>query len=191
MLIIGISGKKQSGKDTVFEFAKKNIKTQVLKFAFADGVKEECAKAAGVSIEHMESNKTIYRKLYQWWGTEFRRVLYDNDYWIKYLRDKILCNPIIQKDESDNLGKGVVVFITDVRFKNEANWIKSVGGFLVRINRDTNVIDTHPSETELDDYPFENIINNNLTLEILEWSVQSFLKSIKKDLTSNHNIKLK
>lgn len=196
MLIIGISGKKQSGKDTVFEFAKKSIKTTVLKFAFADGVKEECSKATGVSFNAMESRKDIYRKLYQWWGTEFRRGLFDNNYWIDYLRNKILSNEIINKDESENLGKGVVVFITDVRFKNEADWIKSVGGFLIRIDRKDNKFyknpDNHQSEIELDEYDkFDWTIVNNHTLEVLEGATKIALNYIKKKLNSNHNIKLK
>lgn len=193
MLIIGISGKKQSGKDTVFEFAKKHItKGTVLKFAFADGVKEECSKAAGVTVEHMESHKDIFRKLYQFWGTEFRRGFYGNDYWVNYLRNKILSNAIIQKDESDNLGKGVIVFITDVRFKNEADWIKSVGGFLIRINRIDSSKDLHQSEIELDEYDqFDFIIDNNDTLHLLNARTIAALSFIKHKLNSNHNIKLK
>jgi phosphomevalonate kinase len=197
MLIIGISGKKRSGKDTVFEFAKKHItEGTVLKFAFADGVKEECSKAAGVTVEHMESHKDIFRKLYQFWGTEFRRGFYGNDYWVTYLRNKILSNAIIQKDESDNLGKGVIVFITDVRFKNEADWIKSVGGFVIRIDRKDNKFyknpDNHQSEIELDEYDkFDWTIVNNHTLEVLEYATKIALNHIKKKLNSNHNIKLK
>lgn len=193
MLIIGLSGKKQSGKDIVFEFAKKHIvKGTILKFAFADGVKEECSKATGVPFNAMESNKDIYRKLYQWWGTEFRRGLFDNNYWIDYLRNKILSNEIINKDESENLGKGVIVFITDVRFKNEADWIKSVGGFIIRIDRIDGNKDLHQSEIELDDYDkFDYSISNNDNLESLNHKVIIALNYIKKKLNSNHNIKLK
>jgi len=191
MLLIGISGKKQSGKDTVYKFAKDNIKTTVLKFAFADGVKEEVSKATGQTIEVLEQQKDIYRKIYQWWGTEFRRNLFGKDYWVIYLRNKILSDYTIQKDEMNNLGRGVVVFITDVRFLNEALWIKGLGGILIRVNRESpNNKDDHQSEVELDDFPFKYYIENNSTLDKLKQDVHSILVDIRKNLNSYHNIKL-
>ena len=64
--------------------------------------------------------------------------------------------------------------ITDVRFPNEAQAIKDRGGIVIRVNRldvdkfTTNFPQTlHPSETALDDYKFDHVIDNNGSLEEL------------------------
>tara|TARA_R110002020_G_scaffold380110_1_gene591298 strand:+ start:38 stop:904 length:867 start_codon:yes stop_codon:yes gene_type:complete len=64
--------------------------------------------------------------------------------------------------------------ITDVRFPNEAQAIKDRGGIVIRVNRlevdkfTTNFPQTlHPSETALDDYEFDHVIDNNGSIEDL------------------------
>lgn len=55
--------------------------------------------------------------------------------------------------------------ITDVRYKNEADAIKSLGGILIRVDRNTELNDDHISETALDDYDgWDYVIDNNGTL---------------------------
>lgn len=49
--------------------------------------------------------------------------------------------------------------ITDVRFPNEAQAILDRKGILVRMNRNSDTGD-HPSETALDDYKFDIVIDN-------------------------------
>jgi hypothetical protein len=52
--------------------------------------------------------------------------------------------------------------ITDTRFPNEAEAIKKAGGIVVRINRPgVQPINPHPSETSLDDWNFDAVINND------------------------------
>jgi len=52
--------------------------------------------------------------------------------------------------------------ITDTRFPNEAEAIKKAGGIVVRINRPgVQPINPHPSETSLDDWSFDAVINND------------------------------
>ena len=52
--------------------------------------------------------------------------------------------------------------ITDTRFPNEAEAIKKAGGIVIRINRPgVQPINPHPSETSLDDWNFDAIINND------------------------------
>ena len=68
--------------------------------------------------------------------------------------------------------------ITDVRFPNEAKAIKDRGGIVIRVNRtyyteDKKYIigydpfETHPSETALDDYEFDYVIENDGSLDEL------------------------
>jgi hypothetical protein len=88
-----------------------------------------------------------HAKLLQWWGTEYRRAQ-DQDYWVKQWKDGI--NP-----------KASIVMATDMRFINEAQAVKSVGGYTVRVSRlnsdGTPYVDDsrdpkHTSETQLDGY---------------------------------------
>lgn len=75
--------------------------------------------------------------------------------------------------------------ITDVRFPNEANAIKERGGIIIRVNRNEgckpcsmiplykcneceySTQSKHPSETALDNYTFDEVIDNNGTIEEL------------------------
>lgn len=88
------------------------------------------------------------RQIMQWWGTDYRRKLDDDSYWLNQVRDIIFANPH-QK-----------FVITDVRFENEAKFVEMLQGLLVRIRRPSleaqaeadrkaNGTLAHPSETEL------------------------------------------
>lgn len=85
--------------------------------------------------------------------------------------------------------------ITDARFPNEAKAIKDRGGLLVRVNRMVSGIEEsvmrHPSETGLDDWKFDYIINNDGSLEDLEKMVHEMLRIMvarwKKDVVRNLN----
>lgn len=87
-------------------------------------------------------------KLLQWWGTEYRRNNFGQDYWVKRTFADIPANLDI-------------ALITDVRFPNEAEAIESKGGYTVNVKRlredgtqyhDPSRPIDHPSETALDDW---------------------------------------
>lgn len=66
--------------------------------------------------------------------------------------------------------------ITDCRFKNEAAAARNRGGIIIRVERGENIEENlHPSETELDDYPFDYVINNNGTMTELTDKVRAIL----------------
>ena len=79
------------------------------------------------------------------------------------------------------------VLITDVRYRNEADRIKSEGGLLIRINGDPNNdrskdkrADDHRSETDLDDYAgFDITIENDQGIESLEKKAQWIAELVK------------
>jgi dephospho-CoA kinase len=76
--------------------------------------------------------------------------------------------------------------ISDCRFLNEVKAIKNNGGIIIRVNR-TNQISTdrHISETELDNYKFDYIINNETdNFEKLVNDVKEIL--IKKNYYNNY-----
>lgn len=65
--------------------------------------------------------------------------------------------------------------ITDMRFPNEYDAIKSRGGILIRINRPDVTSNDHPSETSLDNFKFDYVINNDGTLEDFKLKVEDCL----------------
>lgn len=66
--------------------------------------------------------------------------------------------------------------ITDVRFQNEAHAIKERGGFIVRVHRPgVGPVNNHPSETSLDEWPFDYILTNDTDLAGLKESVKQLI----------------
>ena len=167
MILIGISGKKQSGKDEVCKMISELAVQPVQRLAFADALKEEVAKACGVTVAHIELNKTQFRPVLQWWGTDFRRASNDKywlDEWVK---------------RGVNRPSDTILVAPDVRFKNEADLVRWLGGILIRVERKTTQHDSHLSETALDEYKFDYTITNDSTLNNLRHDVQRLLHNLK------------
>jgi hypothetical protein len=119
-------------------------------------------------------------KLLQWWGTEYRRHHFGQDYWIKKLYQSMPTNLDI-------------AMVTDVRFIDEAEAIKQRGGYVInlqRLNKDGSpYVDLsrpadHPSETQLDGYNWDFYIKNKeghaaLTGEIAI-TIAQYLRGLQK-----------
>lgn len=170
--IIGISGKMRSGKDTLAGVIIQQFPTsQVLRIAFADALKDEVAAACGVTRQFTEQNRAAFRHGWQWWGTEFRRDLCGKDYWTDRVEKTILM--AMRRPGSYTS----CVIITDVRFKNEYDFIRRNGGIIVRVNRKYGWIesivrwlkhDRHSSECQLDSAKFDYVINADSLCELDE-----------------------
>lgn len=66
--------------------------------------------------------------------------------------------------------------ITDTRFPNEAQAIKDKGGIVIRVNRPgVTAINAHSSETGLDNWKFDHVIENDGTLEQLADKVRAII----------------
>ncbi len=155
--LIGIAGKKQHGKDTLAKYLLTQFPSSY-RIGFADELKEEVADACQVTVPEIEKNKPLYRPILQWWGTEFRRNK-EKDYWLKAMEEHLEC-----------FTEAFIILIPDVRFFNEADFIKSRGGILLKVVRtnypDDN--DTHASENELNDYEFDHTLVASNTQELHE-----------------------
>ena len=132
-MLIGITGYARSGKDTLYERSKIFLEKEgkkVIRFAFADALKHECddflKKNVGISAFTEDSKeKEIIRPFLVTYGTGIRRKL-DQNCWIKSIQDKVV----------SKLNEGFYVFITDVRFKNEAEWVSINGGLITHVTRE-------------------------------------------------------
>jgi hypothetical protein len=171
-MIIGISGKKGSGKDTVATFIKEFL-PQYENKSFAGKLKEMIAILLNVSTEQLEDRgykesnlgwlNSSPRELMQKLGTEWGRSI-DEDIWVKAL--------LADYDINENW------IITDVRFPNEADAINKAGGVVIRVYRGDSS-DTHPSETSLDNYPdFVYKIVNTGSLKDLRNQVEFIIEEI-------------
>lgn len=168
-ILIGLSGKMGVGKDYIAHniilpyLEKKNIKTLII--AFADQIKVNTSVKNNISLSKMYDTKNEnIRKLLQKEGTENGRDKYGNNIWIDYV-DKWI--DVYSK-------RGIQAFIIiDCRFKNEVEYIKKNNGVIFRIEaplrnkeriyneKNSLEIQKHISEIDLDDYKFDNIINND------------------------------
>jgi hypothetical protein len=69
--------------------------------------------------------------------------------------------------------------ITDCRFLNEAKAIKDREGIIIRVNRPgVKPVSNHKSETELDNYSFDYVIENDSDLKSLESKVSEILSDL-------------
>jgi hypothetical protein len=161
MLLLAFGNKARNGKDTAAEavrdyFNEKRNRAleyygsakgvpEARIFKFAEALYEECRRDHGMTTK----DPALLQRV----GLTRREQ--DPEYWIKQCYAKIL--------DATSL-KGGIAMITDVRYKNEAEFIKGRDGFLVnvaRINPDgTRYISddrdsNHPSETDLDDWNWD------------------------------------
>jgi len=133
MKLIGISGLARSGKDSFYEMASELLESMNItskRYAFADSLKEECDQLLtnNINISAFTSDdkeKQVIRPLLVTYGTEIRRKLNPNC-WIEK----------IQSSVKEDISLNKVVFITDVRFPNEQEWVHKLKGESVHVTRE-------------------------------------------------------
>lgn len=97
--------------------------------------------------------------LLQWWGTEYRRKMFGENYWVDRVKEKIwqIKNEIIYSDKF-NIDTHFIL-IPDTRFKNELNFIQAERGEYIRVVRlnedgsqylDSSRNPNHQSENDLE-----------------------------------------
>lgn len=110
------------------------------------------------------------RTLLQRFGTESHRDVFGDDFWVDALlpTGSEAASPIWVKSFTDgpfveNIPQ--VCVITDVRFENEAQRIKALGGEVWHIDRWTESSDSHSSEKILPPELIDYTIVNNSTID--------------------------
>ncbi len=169
MTVIGLTGRKQSGKDTFCQLLQASAPhgVRVVRLAFADFLKAEVAEACKVSVEEINRDKSAFRLVLQWWGTDFRRNRFGDDYWINRVRTALNL-------EALRPGR-LVIILTDVRFPNEAALVREYHGLVVRLVRpQTETPDAHASETAMNDQPVDLTVLNDGCLSALQEVAERF-----------------
>lgn len=202
-MLIGISGKKQTGKDTVCKiikaldiwnrygdgdmltFVKMLLKSSSSlgsmwhKHAFADKLKQVLAVILNVRVEAFEDNifKMSYSEIAKPEGG-----YYTNRELLQRFGTEVgrSISPTLWVDALfTNYSEHDHWIIPDVRFPSEAQAIKDRGGIIIRVDRETPFHDTHPSEVALDNYEgFDYRIDNNNDIEYLIGKVKEIMSQL-------------
>lgn len=210
-MIIGISGKIGSGKDTVAGILQE-LEPSFQNKKYAGKLKQIAGILLGVDpakFEDQEYKKQQLGKEWKYWFDLKRDEVADPEEMANYflnvnqdlgrfielkpptvriflqrlgteaMRQRIHTDVWVNALFSDYTPDQNWV-ITDVRFENEAQRIKEMGGTLIRINRDTGSNSgAHPSETALDNYEgFDVHLGNNGSVSDLELDIKTLWKAM-------------
>ena len=193
-MIIGISGKAGSGKDTAAkmlevlyanpdisyeDFANKRYKNfaDIQIVHFADSLKETAQVL--FRIGEWETNTQEGKKTtINWIGKTVRELLQGIGQGLRDAIDPNLWVKILFANTEDWSN----YIIADVRYPNEVKAIKERNGILLRIDRKGAGAGNHSSETALDDYKEWDVhIENNGSIEDLFEAMKIFIKNYPID----------
>lgn len=180
-MLIAICGHKFSGKSTVARLLHNATGYEVV--SFADKLKDVCCVLSGCTRKDLEdydfketqlvpdylqpyclnADKPTFRAFLQHFGTEVMRSVNDN-VWIDCTLSNCKENAII----------------SDCRFPNEAKAVKARGGIVIKVVRpDVKALDSHQSETGMDEIDADYTLWNVTTLDDLELNVQNIIRILR------------
>lgn len=130
--IIGVAGYARTGKDTfgsilIKELSEIGLSAKKLSLAFElkSDLDDFLKQKFGISAFTEDTNeKSFIRPLLICYGTDLMRKK-DPEYWIKKL----------QKTVDLNMNSGIISVVCDIRFLNEAVWLRKSGGILAHLKR--------------------------------------------------------
>ena len=160
-MLIGLTGKKQSGKTTVADYLCSYHNFS--RFGFADPLKDICGLLyPGLDFweeKEKESKDNQYglsrREILQAVGTDIFRDQFNKDTWVN----------IMKYDIENNILENMVIH--DVRFDNEAEAIHDRGGIIINLIRHKKPKGEHSSEDGISQHLIDHTISNNGTLNQL------------------------
>lgn len=181
--LISLNGYACTGKDTVASI----VQSMVPEFEnkkFADKLKQIASIMTGLPAIHFEDRDLKESQLSEGWGMTAREFLQKlgtdairthlhNNAWVNALMSDYRAPKLSEYNPSKWI-------ITDVRFPNEAQAIKERGGVVVRINRPGfGPVNGHQSETAMDGWDFDYILDNDGDMYRLKQKVENFLLWLK------------
>lgn len=194
-MIIGVSGKAQSGKDTVSKMIAYTIwyynysqrlepfgidhynshqyaiwRTDWYHNSFANKLKQCLSIVLNTNTVSQFEDNEFKKSEVEWLGITVRELLQKFG---TAIRNEV-CDDFWVKACLKDYDKNDNWIISDVRFKSEAKGIKDLEGILLRVNREGAGAGNHISEIDLDDYSFDCVINNDGSMEDLLLKVKEF-----------------
>jgi hypothetical protein len=176
--LIGISGKRGSGKDTIAQLLQQlqpGRNWRVL--SFGDAIKSVCATLAGEDVApyYSQEGKT---ELLPVFGRTRGEMLQQVGQAMRVWEPRIWVDAFFSR-----LPENTFVLVPDVRYPSEADPILARGGLMLRVEGDPlkqqgdgTRDDNHPSETVMDSYQrFNYTIHNTGSLDDLTQQVRQLL----------------
>lgn len=187
-MIIGLAGRARSGKDTVADCLENLTDGIVERDAFADRLKLVAARALDVTFHPDDVGTDAVRR----WADHLKQrveIVVTGPFGT--VESKIDGRTFLQRlgveGIRDTLGERVLLeavplerncdllIVTDVRFDNEAEYIREAGGRVWEIIRPGTAADSHASEQRLDRDLIDHVIENDGTLDDLHDRVRELL----------------
>jgi hypothetical protein len=167
--VIGICGNKFHGKDTIADHLVKNY--GFAKISFGDPIKNALQQIFHFSDEQLWGNKKEEKDQYwnitpretmQYVGTECFRNCFGNMF--PHIGDKIWIMSLQQQLEIMIKNGQTKIVIPDVRFPNEAELVRKLNGYMIRVVRPYLMnSDPHASESYINRICVDfEIVNNTL-----------------------------
>ena len=181
-MLIGLCGKAGAGKDTVgIMLSQHGFKT----YAMAGPLKAMLAAAGFDEPSREWKEKPIpgfdfsYREAAQVLGTEWGRRM-DKDIWIKLAENAVAQHSLPGADSAR-------IVITDLRFQNEVDMVRSLGGVIVQVvgrNADLGTNAGHASEVGIPEDYIDYVIHNDSSIEHLSTLVETLLWNVHGEVTA-------
>lgn len=179
MTCIGISGYARTGKDTIadhlvaqYGYTKESFATPMREALYR--LNPDIRDMTGLVMrvqqvvelagwEGAKSHTPDIRGLMQRMGTEVGREMFGEDFWVDAAIGRV--------------PDGSKVVFADVRYPNEADAVRSLGGEVWRVSRDGfGPANDHTSENAMDNYKFDKTFSNGDTVDLLYKSVDEALQ---------------
>lgn len=186
MRLIGITGKAGSGKDTVS--AHLVDKHHFVRYALAGPIKKAMCAAFSLSegvFEDREMKEATIdwlgyspRRLAQLFGTEFGRKIIGDDVWLR------VAQRTLDWCVANFSGTFLGVVISDIRYDNEAEWVRKNGGEVWLIDRPgIHPVASHSSEAGVSAALVDRYLPNMGTLDDIKTVVDRLESLVTKSGT--------
>lgn len=188
-MIIGVLGKKRSGKDTTGDYLVSN--KNFIKYSFANPIKRGAMELFGFTEDQVFGDAKD--EIDPTWGITPRLVLqimgtevfqYDMPRYIPELQAFGRGFWVKRFEQWYEQNRHLDVVICDVRFQHEVDSILKMGGSVLVVQRPSIVsVDEHPSEKEMDSITgITSEIINDGTLNDLYHNIDKLLDDLRKPL---------
>lgn len=206
MFIIGLCGSKGSGKDTFANYLLNN--DNYIKISFADYIKS--ALSVLFDWDASDFNQCNKEKDDDYWGVSPRTML--QQIGTEFFRDH--CQNIISPDfnlyngknhkasfhikrlnkditKLYNINNKTNIVISDIRFQDEIDYIKCLGGIIIKINRHDSIKNSysnHASESQIDNLKnIDIVIENNHDINHYIKKIRVTVEHIQVHLQNDHD----
>ncbi|KTB97352.1 deoxynucleotide monophosphate kinase family protein [Pseudomonas sp. ICMP 10191] len=179
-ILIGLTGPARSGKTTAASHLAHDHGFEC--YAFADPLREGIMAIFNLSPDDFEGDKKEQpidwlgrspRQLMQLLGTEWGRHMISANLWVDLAEQNLDCLSAVFD--------GVPGFVvSDVRFENEADFIRKRGGTVIHLYRpDAAEVNPHISEAGVSVHPDDLVLTNDSGLQELYGALDELYRAIR------------